>query len=372
MRQTWFVVVLTFALGWTVAAQDAISAKAGMVNYFEGSVELDGQALEFKPATFHQIPEGGKLYATAQGRAEVLLSPGVLLWLGESSEIELVSNDLADAQVRLLGGQIVVSGSEFPKDVAVTVLVKGEQVRIAQPGIFTVDFNAGELEVHEGRVDVALANGSEIRVKKGRSLALYQPGASVAKLEKDADVDALMLWARSRDHHIQVANISAARQIQTRGLGIGTPMSLLGAYSNVGSWYYNPYFGMYTYVPFGSAFMNPWGSYFWTPRSVGRIYAPSYGWAGLSRSGAPRERAPMSRSGFADSPSFGGFSRGASVRGSGSFGGSANGGGFARGASSMGGSMGTGASAPTSSGGASMGRGAATAGRTGGGGRGRN
>jgi hypothetical protein len=373
VRQAWFAVLLIATLTWTVFAQEAISAKAGMVNYFEGSVELNGQALEFKPATFHQVPEGGKLHATEKGRAEVLLSPGVLLWLGESSEIELVSSDLANARVRLLSGKVVVSGSEFPKGAAVRVLVRGDEVKISQPGIFSIDFNSGELVVHEGAVDVARANGNDIRVKKGRVLALNDASAGLGKFDKNAEADVLMLWARSRDHHIQVANISAARQIQTQGMGSGMPLGLLGAYRDVGGWVYNPYFGMYTYVPFASAYMNPWGSYFWTPRTVNRVYDPSYGWAGLGRGGAPRQQTPSVRLGFPDGPAMGGYARGASSMGSGSFGGSPDGGTFSRGASSVGapsGGVSPGASAPTSSGGASMGRGGgATAGRAGGGGR---
>lgn len=383
MRQTWFVVVLAFTLAWTLPAQDAISAKAGMVNYFEGRVSLDGEPLKFKVSTFHQIPEGGKLEADAEGRAEVLLSPGVLLWLGEGGAIELVSDDLADAKVRLLAGAIVVSASEFPKGVMVTVLAGEDEIRISEPGIFKVDFGRAEIAVQEGRVDVLRADGTSIRVRKERSLALGNANASLVKIDKNEPADALMLWARSRDHHIQVANLSAAREMQTSGFTRGMSFASLGMYSSFGTWFYNPYFGMYTFVPFGQGLMSPWGAYYWTPRTVGQVYYPGI-WAGNSGARA-NSRMSVSRSGFSNNAAFGGYSRGASVGGSGGFGvgdiggrgpisvGIGGGGGYSRGASSMGGSVGGGGSVgspPTSSGGASMGRGSASAGRTSGGGRG--
>jgi len=374
-----FATLLFVSLSCSVFGQEAISAKAGMVNYFEGSVNLNGEALAYKASTFHQVGKGGKLETTATGRAEVLLSPGVFLWVGESSTIELVSDSLADARVRLLAGNVVVSSTEFPKDILVSIAVNDEEIRIAEAGIYNIGMNPALLAVNEGRADVVRADGVETRVKKGRSLELGSPNATIAKIDKNAPKDSLSLWANSRDNYIQVANLSAARQIQTTGgfRNVGM-ISSLGMYGNFGTWFYNPYFGMYTYVPFRQGMLSPYGTYYWSPNSVNSVYRP--GWGGqISAS-----RASVARSGFTRSadvnPMYGrGLSSfgvdGMSQRGPilsgrsatgisrGSMGGGSSSGGISAGAPSGGGAV--------SSGGASMGRGGGGGASRGSGGGGR-
>lgn len=375
----------------SLAAQPAISTKAGMVNYFEGTVLMDGEKLEYSVAKFHQIPNGGTLEAPMNGRAEVLLSPGVLLWLGEGSKIELVSNDLVEPQVRLLAGNAVVSSTDFPKDASVTLLINDESVKISDSGIYRLDYSPAQLQVTEGQADVLRA-GLETRVKKGRSLMLDEPGASLARIDKNEPADSLLMWAESRDSYIQVANLSSARQAQQAGGFYGTDMAMLGAYQGFGGWMYNPYFGMFTLVPFRQGIMmSPFGNMFWSPFAARQFYTPllsggGYGWQRIDPR-ALNSRNSVARGGFSNNAAFGSYSRGASSGGrndgaiggrgafgtapSRGFGGSMGGGGYSRGASA-GGSVGGGGavSAPSSSGGASMGRGGASAGRSGGGGRG--
>lgn len=355
------------------AGQDAISAKAGMVNYFEGKVLLNGQELAYDRATFHQIPEGGVLEATAEGRAEVLLAPGVLLWLGEGSKIELVSDKLMDAKVRLLAGGVVVSSTEIPDEMAVSVLVNSDAVALKKTGIYRFEAAPASVYVYDGEAVLARA-GDEIKVKKGRTLALAQPEADVAKFDKD-ETSALLLWAQSRDSYIQAASLASARSLSTGGY---PTLSLSAMNNGFGYWVYNPYFGMYSFVPMGSALMSPWGYYYWSPRTVMQAYAPYYYGGGYyggnnrGRVGRSVGNTGYSRGGFGNSSDgFGSYSRGASSsRGFGGIGGGrsmgSSEGGYTRGSSSMGGAMGGGGGS-VSSGGASMGRGGASAG---GGGRG--
>lgn len=356
----------------TVSGQDAISAKSGMVNYFEGKVLLSGEALAYDRATFHRIPPGGTLEATAQGRAEVLLSPGVMMWVGEGAKIELISDSLVNAQVRVLAGSVVISGVEFPDEMSLTVLVNEDTVDIRKSGIYRFDAAPASLYVYEGEAKVLRAS-EEIKVKKGRTLALSQSEAEIAKFDKD-EVSGLMNWAQTRDNYVQTANLSAARSM-TQG---GFPTLSMSALSGFGYWVYNPFFGMYSFVPMGSAYLSPFGYYYYTPQSIRNAYA-SYYYGGYSN---PRQRSrpissdpSFSRGGFGESRGgLEGYTRGASSMGSGGFstGRAAGGtsGGFSRGSSSIGAGAGAGrGSVPMSSGGASMGRGASSSGRGGGGGR---
>ena len=52
------------------------------------------------------VSEGGRLM-TREGRAEIVLSPYGVLRLDEHTEVELVSNDITDARVRLISGSII-------------------------------------------------------------------------------------------------------------------------------------------------------------------------------------------------------------------------------------------------------------------------
>src|ERR1700727_35767 len=81
-------------------APSVTSTRAGVIYFFQGAVYLGDQPLESYPGKFSCVPQGGEL-RTADGRAEVLLTPGVFLRIGERSAIRLVANDLADTQVEL-------------------------------------------------------------------------------------------------------------------------------------------------------------------------------------------------------------------------------------------------------------------------------
>ena len=87
-------------LALPAGAQSVISTHSGLIHFFEGAVYLGDQPLESHLGRFPSVPQGGEL-RTAEGRAEVLLTPGVFLRMGERSAIRMVSNDLADTQVEL-------------------------------------------------------------------------------------------------------------------------------------------------------------------------------------------------------------------------------------------------------------------------------
>src|SRR5580658_9872234 len=86
---------LVLALAWSVSAwgQSAISAHSGMIHYVEGKVLLDGQPVDPK---FGEFPEmkNDQVLQTEEGRAEVLLTPGVFLRVSEDSSIRMLSNRL--------------------------------------------------------------------------------------------------------------------------------------------------------------------------------------------------------------------------------------------------------------------------------------
>jgi hypothetical protein len=73
-----------FALcGTALYAQSVLSARAGLLHYVEGEVLLDGKPAEVDLASFPSMKTGSVL-RTADGRAEVLLNPGVFLRMAKT------------------------------------------------------------------------------------------------------------------------------------------------------------------------------------------------------------------------------------------------------------------------------------------------
>src|SRR5580700_8093552 len=95
------------ALALLANAQSVISTHSGLIHFFEGEVYLGDQSLESHLGRFPSVPQGAEL-RTADGRAEVLLTPGVFLRMGDRSAIRLVANDLADTRVELQTGSAIV------------------------------------------------------------------------------------------------------------------------------------------------------------------------------------------------------------------------------------------------------------------------
>src|SRR5690242_5507151 len=72
-----------------------ISAKPGVINYIEGGTYLNGRPLSEKAlkATFLNTND---TLSTDTGRAEVLLTPGVFLRLGDNTAVRMLSSSLVN------------------------------------------------------------------------------------------------------------------------------------------------------------------------------------------------------------------------------------------------------------------------------------
>src|ERR1700743_3458339 len=75
------------------AQQPARTAAPGTVNYMEGQVSIEGAAIN-RNQVGYSVLQPNQLLATGNGKAEVLLSPGVFVRVGSNSQIRMVSADL--------------------------------------------------------------------------------------------------------------------------------------------------------------------------------------------------------------------------------------------------------------------------------------
>jgi hypothetical protein len=239
--------------------QSVISARSGVIHLAEGDVYLSDKLIVPKFGEFPEV-KPGNVVRSEDGRVEVLLTPGVFLRMGANSSFRMVRNKLEDTQVELVAGGILVECAELLEDNAVTFRYKEYTITPRKAGLFRVDaVPGGELRVYEGEVLVA-ANGSEVKVKRGKELAL-NGGLELAKFDPKVG-DPLYRWSKRRAGNIALANLSAAKSLADSGRSWRT-----------GGWYYNPYFGLMTYIPFG--YINsPFGFGYYGPQTVHRVYAP--------------------------------------------------------------------------------------------------
>jgi hypothetical protein len=261
MRRVLVSVLSAALLGGPALAQQVISVKSGMVHYVQGDVKLDGKPVEvrFGQSMFDSIKEGGVL-ETARGRAEVLLSPGMIIRLGEDTSLRMVNPALVDTRLELLSGSALLEVSDIDKETSVAVRLKDSTVVPRKAGLYRLDTDPAVLRVYEGRADV-VSGDKTVDVKKGKMLSL-DGRMEMSKFDTDRG-DSLHRWSGRRARYLALANVSAARSVQRRGMGWASS-----------GWLWNPYFGMYTYIPVRGTIYSPWGYAFYSPLMVYRVYQP--------------------------------------------------------------------------------------------------
>ncbi len=247
------------ALAALAAGQQMISAKSGMIHYVEGKVLLDNKAVEPKFGVFPQMNDESQL-RTDQGRAEVLLAPGVFLRLGEAGGVRMISNKLTDTRLEFLGGSALIECAELRKETPILLVYKDAKIWLRDDGLYRLNSEPPELRVYDGEAGVE-QSGQPLTIKKGRALAL---DGTLALTKFDTKLgDSLHRWARRRAEYLAMANVSSARTLwQGR-----QPWRTSG-------WMWNPYFGMFTYMPYRGVYRSFWGYQFWSPREVYVVFQP--------------------------------------------------------------------------------------------------
>ena len=258
-----------------------------MVHYVEGKVFAGDQQIDEKFGNFPQVKEN-QILRTEEGRAEVLLTPGVFLREAEHSSFRMITNRLIDTRLEFLTGSLLLESDDMLKDNSVTVVARDATVHLRKAGIYRFGADPAQLKVVKGVVEVE-ANGKTFEVKEGKLLNLTGDMA-VAKFDPK-ESDELSRWSYRRAEVVAMANVSAAKSLRDSGGyasygGSGySPVGYGGAgYGNSGYypcmntrsslWAFNSYFGMYTYVPCSGQYGSPYGFMLWSPGSVYRVYAP--------------------------------------------------------------------------------------------------
>lgn len=249
--------------------QSVISAKAGVIHYVEGdaTVRTGKEVTPVEVRTggrYNDLKEGQEL-ATTEGRAEVLLSPGVFLRMGEASSLKMISSRLVDTRLDLQKGVALVEVAELAKEHSVTLLVKDAAVSFSKTALVRLDAETG-IRVYKGEVQVTTGNTPQI-LREGREMQ-FTAGNQVVKFDSKQG-DSLYRWANRRAEYISMANIASANMAQKSG----NRSMLMSSFPQSGGWFYNSYFGMMTYLPYGNGyFRSPFGYSYFGPMRVGSFY----------------------------------------------------------------------------------------------------
>ncbi len=268
-------------------AQSVVSAHSGTLHYFDGVVSIDGKAVEQHPGKFPEIKDNS-VFRTEFGRAEILLTPGVFLRLGEKSAIKVLDNRLMSTRIEFLEGSAMVESDgqdSSVKDPAVTIIYKDYSIQPIKFGLFELSSSAGLLRVYKGQASVE-AGGSRVVVKEGRQVPFS--AALLAEKVDEKNIDDLYLWTRDRSAHLSAANMASARSVANQSLMGGGFLNGMGVYNPAtgypgfgGGWYYNPYLGMYTYMPRSGTVWSPFGYGYFSPGTIFAYYSPDrYYWSG--------------------------------------------------------------------------------------------
>ena len=264
--------------------QSVISTRSGTIHYFEGTVYLGDQALESHPGKFPSMSQGAEL-RTAEGRAEVLLTPSVFVRMGERSKIRMIANELSDTRVELLAGSAVVDSAERSSGNSVTLICRKWSVRFPEQGVYRIDSDPPRLWVLQGKAEVS-ADTNEGALIVGQGMDVPFAPVLVPEQSIDQPHDALSTWAEGRQESISTDNAIAAN--------IQDPASMDASTSGVDGFTYFPMLGL---PPLGTGLSSTYGSLDPYQPGFNSIYLPGYTYLpvflGLGRGGFPPVRSPF-------------------------------------------------------------------------------
>jgi hypothetical protein len=160
-------------------------------------------------------------------------------------------------------------------------------------GLYRLDTSENRFRVFEGEAQV-IQGDQTAQVKGGHQIEF---GAVFLASKFNRKVgDSFDVWASARSQRIAQANFTSANMVSRGGTSSYT----------TSSWVWNPYFGLFTYLPASGYGYNPYGWMIYSPRTVVYYYnnyqQPAYG--AYSASNASIDSGGGGRAAISSSPSM--------------------------------------------------------------------
>jgi hypothetical protein len=273
-----FCLVL-FLCGTPILASDVNSstperAVPGTLNYVEGNVAIGSQALTSQSIGTAQL-ENGQALTTQAGKAEILLTPGVFLRVGDNSSVRMISNSITDTEIGLDEGHAMIEVAEIHPENDIRIVAGGDTTELLKTGLYDFDLSQHQFRVFEGKAAVDEGDGQHVDVKGGHAIPL-QANENVKEKgfdKKSFEADDLYRWSSLRSSYVAESNVNAAEIYAESGWGPWGP-GWWGA-----GWYWDPWFDGFTFIPGDGIFYSPFGWGFYSPWWV--YTAPFYGGVGF-------------------------------------------------------------------------------------------
>jgi len=242
---------------------DRRTAMPGTLNYVEGQASIGDQNLDTKSVGQAEL-QNGQVLSTGNGKAEILLTPGVYLRLGSDSAVKMVSTSLTNTQVAVDQGEAMLEVDQIYKENYIHVDQAGADTRVEKTGLYDFDAKDNQIRVFDGKA-VVDANDHNTTVKGGHEVNLDQDGKLKSHGFKKSEIrqdDDLYRWSSLRSEYLSEANVDAAQMYYANGMwGPGW----IGP-----GWYWDPWFAGFTFLPGDGFFYNPFGWGFYSPIMVYR------------------------------------------------------------------------------------------------------
>jgi hypothetical protein len=253
----------------------SIPPQPGTVNYIEGQATIGAQPLSEQSIGSAKLAVGQSL-STENGRAEILLTPGIFLRLDQHSSAQMISPGLADTILNLQKGRALVEVADIHPENNVRISDNGVSTQLQKAGLYDFDADRGVIRVFDGKAEVQTA-GQSIEVNAGHQLTFNEPGKLKArKFDKkaSASTDDFYRWASLRSSYLAEANVDEARRFAGSPGWAAGGWYANGWYGN--GWYWDPWYSAYTFIPGDGIFYDPFGWGFYSPWLA--FGAPYYGY----------------------------------------------------------------------------------------------
>jgi hypothetical protein len=234
----------------------------GTLNYVEGQASMGGQNLDAKSVGQANLQDG-QVLETGNGKAEILLTPGVYLRVGSNSSVKMVSTNLTNTQVSLQQGEAMLEVDQIYKENFIHVSQPGADTRVVKTGLYDFDAADQKVRVFDGKA-IVTADDRSTTVKKDHQVDLSSAKIKARDFNKKEVTknDDLYRWSSLRSEYLSEANVDTARLYYVNGWygpGWWGP-----------GWYWDPWFAGFTYLPGSGFFYNPFGWGFYSPLLVWR------------------------------------------------------------------------------------------------------
>src|SRR6185437_11914848 len=204
--------ILAAGLAYPAWAQQQNNAPAGpgAINYVEGQVAIGSNQLS--SSSVGKVTLGaGETLTTQDGRAEILLLPGIFVRVAHDSAVKMVSPDLANTEIAVDRGMVIVEVAQIQKANNVRVDAAGATTKLEKTGLYQFNAADKQIMVYKGKAQVYSGN-RKITLTEDREVTLNNPNPKAHDFDEGQyETTDFYRWNALRAGYLSEANVDAAR-----------------------------------------------------------------------------------------------------------------------------------------------------------------